>query len=509
MARKKDPLEKVDEFPRRAAKYAPIAAALTEVYGELDWSRNQDGMDELISCILSQSTNDTNRDRGFARLKEAFPDWEAVRFADLDQLKEAIRPAGLANQKAPRIQAVLGVIYEEVGDYNIDFLDEIPLDEAKAWLVSLKGIGPKTAAIVLCFAYNRPAFPVDTHIFRVSKRIGFLPAKLSADDAHPVMEAIAPAATTINFTSSSFSTGATPATRARPPASAALSARTATFSPKRRARVEARSTKGKADLKADAPTESHVIISPHFDDGVFSCGGLAHQLRAAGHSVIVMTMMGGLFQGVLPDTPILADLHRRWEAGVDPLRTRQIEDERAARALDVDIMHVPIPDCVYRAAGDLALYPSEESLFGEVHPADYAPRLLAGIQIPGLETAARVYLPLGVGHHVDHQIARDWGMTQVRDAPDLSVVRFYVEFPYSKEDRSTEAALSAVSLALAPADVRLGEADIRAKIEAIACYQSQISTFWEGRAEMDADVRRAFRDPESGGYIERLWKIAG
>ena len=192
MPRKRDPLSKVDNFPARQAKYAPVAAALTQVYGALDWTRDQDGMDELISCILSQSTNDTNRDRAFDQLKTAFPNWEAVRFADLDELIEAIRPAGLANQKAPRIQKALAVIHKTAGEYSIDFLDELSLDEAKAWLVSLRGIGPKTAAIVLCFAYNRPAFPVDTHIFRVSKRIGFLPEKLSADDAHPVMEAIAP-----------------------------------------------------------------------------------------------------------------------------------------------------------------------------------------------------------------------------------------------------------------------------------------------------------------------------
>ncbi len=192
MARKRDPLEKIDNFAGRQDKYAPIAAALTEVYGELDWSRNQDGMDELISCILSQSTNDTNRDRAFARLKERFPNWGAVRYAALNDLIDAVRPAGLANQKAPRIQNVLAVIFEKTGEYSIDFLDDLPLDEAKAWLVSLKGVGPKTAAIVLCFAYGRPAFPVDTHIFRVCKRIGFLPQKLSANDAHPVMEAIAP-----------------------------------------------------------------------------------------------------------------------------------------------------------------------------------------------------------------------------------------------------------------------------------------------------------------------------
>ena len=199
MARKRDPLEKVGNLSSRKAKYAPVAVALTEVYGELDWSRNQDGMDELISCILSQSTNDTNRDRGFSRLKDRFPDWEAVRFADLDELIDTIRPAGLANQKAPRIQNVLQVIYEETGEYSIDFLNELTVEDAKSWLVSLKGIGPKTAAIVLCFAYGRPAFPVDTHIFRVSKRIGFLPEKLSADDGHPVMEAIVPPADYYQF----------------------------------------------------------------------------------------------------------------------------------------------------------------------------------------------------------------------------------------------------------------------------------------------------------------------
>ncbi len=192
MARRRNPLDKVDNLEARKAKYAPVAAALTEVYGELDWTRNQDGMDELISCILSQSTNDTNRDRAFARLKERFPSWDAARFAALDDLIDAVRPAGLANQKAPRIQSALEVIFEKAGEYSIDFLNDLPLDEAKAWLVSLKGIGPKTAAIVLCFAYGRLAFPVDTHIYRVSKRIGFLPEKLSADDAHPVMEAIAP-----------------------------------------------------------------------------------------------------------------------------------------------------------------------------------------------------------------------------------------------------------------------------------------------------------------------------
>ncbi len=261
-------------------------------------------------------------------------------------------------------------------------------------------------------------------------------------------------------------------------------------------------------MSAETPPQLHVIISPHFDDGVFSCGGAASRLTRAGHDALVITMMGGLFHGDLPDTPILADLHRRWGAGVDPLRQRQIEDENASRALGVDFMHVPLPDCVYRLAGDMALYPSEASLFGDVHPADPAPRLLKGIQIPELETATMVYLPLGVGHHVDHQIVRDWGMTQMRGAPDKSALRFYVEFPYSKADRSTELALSAMDLPLEPADVALSEADMAAKIEAIACYESQISTFWADLGAMETDVRRAFADSETGAFVERFWKIA-
>ncbi len=185
-------LASVDRFEERKAKYEPVAAILNDLYGSSDWRRDQSPMDELISCILSQSTTDLNRDRGFEALKQRYPTWEAVRFAPLDELVETIRHAGLANQKAARIQAVLERIYQERGEYNIDFLAEMPIDEAKAWLTSLPGVGPKTAAIVLCFAFGLPAFPVDTHVHRVSKRIGFIPSKMNAEKAHVVMEEIVP-----------------------------------------------------------------------------------------------------------------------------------------------------------------------------------------------------------------------------------------------------------------------------------------------------------------------------
>ncbi len=184
-----DPIE---DFAQRQAKYPPVAAALRELYGTPVWRKGWPAMDELISCILSQNTSDTNRDRGFDALKARYPDWQAVMDAPLDELIDTIRPAGLANQKAPRIQAILRRILDERGEFSIDFLNDLPIDEAKAWLTSLHGIGPKTAAIVLCFGFNRPAFPVDTHVHRVSQRIGFLPAGISADKAHPVMEALVP-----------------------------------------------------------------------------------------------------------------------------------------------------------------------------------------------------------------------------------------------------------------------------------------------------------------------------
>ena len=182
----------VDDFETRSAKYAPVAAALREMYGFPTWRQFLPPVDELVDCILSQSTSDTNRDRAFAALKARFPTWEAVRDAPVDEVIATIRPAGLSNQKAPRIQEALQRISAERGTIELDFLADMPLEEARAWLTSLNGVGLKTAAIVLCFAFNRPAFPVDTHIHRLSRRIGFIPDKMNADKAHFVMEAIVP-----------------------------------------------------------------------------------------------------------------------------------------------------------------------------------------------------------------------------------------------------------------------------------------------------------------------------
>ncbi len=151
-----------------------------------------DPLDELINTILSQNTNDLNRDRAYRALRSAFPAWEAVRDAPTKQVVEAIKSAGLANQKGPRIQKVLERITAERGELNINFLADLPVPEAKAWLTSLDGVGPKTASIVLLFALGKPAFPVDTHIHRVTGRLGLIPPKTTADQAHDILEALVP-----------------------------------------------------------------------------------------------------------------------------------------------------------------------------------------------------------------------------------------------------------------------------------------------------------------------------
>lgn len=165
-----------------------IHQKLEEFYGQPTWREPLPAMDELICTILSQNTNDINRDRAFLGLRQRFPDWESVRDAPEGAVVEAIRPAGLANQKGPRIQKILRTITAERGILTLDFLRELPLEEARGWLMQFKGVGPKTAAIVLLFSLDRPAFPVDTHIYRVTGRLGLRPGNMNVEEAHPYLE---------------------------------------------------------------------------------------------------------------------------------------------------------------------------------------------------------------------------------------------------------------------------------------------------------------------------------
>jgi endonuclease-3 len=167
-----------------SGKALAVHQRLLDFYGVPTWRQPLPPLDEMVSTILSQNTNDTNRDRAFEALRRRFPTWEGVRDAGSEDVIAAIRPAGLANQKGPRIQKILREITAERGALSLDFLKDLPPEESRRWLLKFKGIGPKTAAIVLQFSLDQPAFPVDTHIHRVTRRLGLIPAKMSAEAAH-------------------------------------------------------------------------------------------------------------------------------------------------------------------------------------------------------------------------------------------------------------------------------------------------------------------------------------
>ncbi len=149
-------------------------------------------IDELVMTILSQHTNDVNMYRAFESLKGAYSSWEEVLTAPQDELAVTIRSSGMYNLKAKRIQATLREIQERVGKLDISHLETMEIPEAKEWLTSLHGVGPKTAAIVLLFSFGLPVLPVDTHVWRVTKRLGIIGMKISREKAHDLLEQIMP-----------------------------------------------------------------------------------------------------------------------------------------------------------------------------------------------------------------------------------------------------------------------------------------------------------------------------
>ena len=166
-----------------------IRDRLREMYGVPPEEPHGDPVGELVKTVLSQHTNDRNRDVAYAALRERFPSWEEVRDAPVDELEDAIRPGGLAKQKAPRIQAILG----RLGDPpDLDWTESAPREESLEFLLDLPGVGRKTAACVLIFTWGIPEIPVDVHVHRVGGRLGLFPAKASFEKAHDEMLAIVP-----------------------------------------------------------------------------------------------------------------------------------------------------------------------------------------------------------------------------------------------------------------------------------------------------------------------------
>jgi endonuclease-3 len=183
--------------------------ALAGLYGNHPWVRRWDPTSELVMTILTQNSADVNAEHAFVALRAAYPsdrpvqqfvpglgwggvglpdgippDWAQVDAAPLEELVEVIRPGGLPNQKAKGIKAALRAIHEARGDYSLEFLGEMTALEARTWLTGVKGIGVKTASVVLLFSFGMPLMPVDRHVERVARRVGLLPPKADAEEAH-------------------------------------------------------------------------------------------------------------------------------------------------------------------------------------------------------------------------------------------------------------------------------------------------------------------------------------
>ena len=175
---------------RRRAR--TVLNRLRRRYGDLVPPRRSDPLDELILTVLSQHTSDVNAERAFEALRAAFPTWDAVVRAPTRTVADAIRSGGLADTKAPRIQAILREVDARRGAFDLSSLEQLSDDEARAELVSLPGVGPKTAAVVLSFSLGRDAMPVDTHVHRVTRRLGLVPPKTSAERADRLLHELVP-----------------------------------------------------------------------------------------------------------------------------------------------------------------------------------------------------------------------------------------------------------------------------------------------------------------------------
>ena len=175
--------------PRRARVRA-IRDRLRELYGRPVNEPHGHPIAELVRTILSQNTNDHNRDVAYGRLREALPTWEEVRDAPLSAVEEAIRPGGLSQTKAPRIQDVLARLPTEGTEPTLEWIELADRDEAMAFLTALPGVGRKTAACVMIFSFGRPEVPVDVHVYRVGGRLGLFPPKAAFERAHDEMLAI-------------------------------------------------------------------------------------------------------------------------------------------------------------------------------------------------------------------------------------------------------------------------------------------------------------------------------
>lgn len=250
----------------------------------------------------------------------------------------------------------------------------------------------------------------------------------------------------------------------------------------------------------DVNTYGHIYLSPHPDDAVLSCGGRIWQQVQPGGHVLVVTVFGNVPAPGRPLSLFAEGLHARWGHTADAAVQRQEEDLAALALLGAATAHWPYTDCIYRQTPDGRFpYDSEESLWEQVHPAEQVliTELAARIRALPLSQDGTIYVPLTVGHHIDHQITR-----QAAEASRQSLT-YYEEYPYAEDLQAVHQALAGDLWQARP--TWLSEQALQAKIAAIACYRSQLSTFWANEAEMATKVW-AFAERTGGGKLaERYW----
>ena len=245
----------------------------------------------------------------------------------------------------------------------------------------------------------------------------------------------------------------------------------------------------------------HIYLSPHLDDAVLSCGGRIWQQVQAGERVLVVTALAGTPPLGAPLSPFAQELHARWEHSNDAAAKRREEDLAALALLGADPVHWPHADCIYRqSSGGDFFYPSWESLWGEIHPVEegLVVELTDRLATLPLSQNGTLYAPLGIGHHVDHQIVHRAA------AASGHALAYYEDFPYAGDSQVAQAGPGEEhwqeELTL------LSEQALEARIAAIACYRSQISSFWADAAEMATAVRAFSEQLGGGGPAERYWK---
>jgi endonuclease-3 len=176
-----------------------VIKLLQREYGLLEWRPGKDSIDVLIGTILSQNTSDVNSKRAFNSLMSSFGSWEAVASAPVEYIAQAIKSGGLSRIKAVRIKQILNKIEEEQSSLSLDFLKSMNISEAKDYLMHLPGVGPKTASCVLLFGLGKPCLPVDTHVFRVAKRLGLLDSRVSVGKAPNLLQEQIPSSKVYQF----------------------------------------------------------------------------------------------------------------------------------------------------------------------------------------------------------------------------------------------------------------------------------------------------------------------